>query len=56
MKFLTATDRYIARLVAIPLISTLALAAMLLLALLRLLAAGCSIAAGWSLMQLVDIY
>ena len=31
MKFLTATDRYIARLVAIPLLSTLALAAMLLL-------------------------
>jgi lipopolysaccharide export system permease protein len=31
LKFLTATDRYIARLVAIPLISTLALAAMLLL-------------------------
>lgn len=31
MNFLTATDRYIARLVAIPLLSTLALAAMLLL-------------------------
>ena len=31
MKFLTATDRYIARLVAIPLLSTLAIAAMLLL-------------------------
>lgn len=31
MNFLTATDRYIARLVAIPLISTLALAAMLLM-------------------------
>jgi lipopolysaccharide export system permease protein len=31
LNFLTATDRYIARLVAIPLISTLALAAMLLL-------------------------
>lgn len=31
MKFLTATDRYIARLVALPLISTLVIAAMLLL-------------------------
>ncbi len=31
MKFLTATDRYIARLVAVPLLATLALAAMLLL-------------------------
>ena len=31
MKFITATDRYIARLVAIPLLSTLAIAAMLLL-------------------------
>jgi lipopolysaccharide export system permease protein len=31
LKFLTATDRYIARLVAIPLLATLALAAMLLL-------------------------
>ena len=31
MKFLTATDRYIARLVATPLIATLVIAAMLLL-------------------------
>jgi lipopolysaccharide export system permease protein len=31
LKFITATDRYIARLVAIPLLSTLAIAAMLLL-------------------------
>ena len=31
MKFLTATDRYIARLVALPLIGTLVIAAMLLL-------------------------
>ena len=31
MKFLTATDRYIARLVLLPLLSTLVIAAMLLL-------------------------